>query len=114
MFNARKILDRRLPDAPSPACPSCAEENVDVRPFGVEPLGPGALYVLCLGRCRCCGANLIGKRTVGIKNGQSRFLDQSFELYDPRTHGEQVRKMAENIAANRDKLEQINSRPVLD
>lgn len=108
------LLNTRLPDCPAPECLNCHASLKEVRPFHVEPVSAGAFRFSCLSKCTLCQAPHIGFRSIGIKDGRTRFLLQEFELYSVSKHGQDLARVAEQIHKKREKLDEIQSRPVLE
>jgi hypothetical protein len=111
----QRLLTQRLPDAPAPNCLKCSKAmpNDAVKRVSIEPVTHGTFKVACLVRC-ACGARHIGHRAIAADMRTTRFLSQEFELYSEDVHGPALKAVQGRIEAKRDKLAEIEARPVTE
>lgn len=111
----QRLLNQRLPDAPAPTCLQCSSvmPKDAVRRVSFEPITHGAFKIACLVRCTC-GARHIGHRNVAADMRTTRFLSQKFELYSEEVHGPALKAVQGRIEAKREKLAEIEARPVTE
>lgn len=108
-----KVMNRRLPAFPKPACAACSQKLPEPRPFHTEQQGaPGVLTVHCLAACTHCGAKHKGTRNVGIGK-VTRALDQEFHVYND-DDAALVRSLLPKYQQNPEKLANIEAMPVND